>query len=331
MKMSMTKMSMRTMKMSMHTTMMSTPTKTKTSMRTTMMTTRMRTKTRCTKTKMSMRMKTMMTTRMKHDDEHAHEHEHEHGEMHSHCDEHDAELASLVEEHHGMDSEVTDLSPWSGEWKSNWSFSQAELQAGYDAILAATPELTQDLLSQFIEAANYTPFSQITFDGGSVAFDGTACDYRLSDQSSIPESLGEVSLFETEDEACGETRFLLLAMPYGSHEDGTFHFHMRIGASFDEVTDEQSLSFPSIFMDSIDSTIINTMYTAFARAIGIHIATTYGVEFAMSEAEMEAMSVADSGEEDEHAHEEDEHAHGPACAFRLRLAGSAGRYRLRRA
>ena len=247
------------------------------------------------------------------DDDHADDHddEHMHDDMHSHCDEHDAEFASLVAAHHGMESEVVDLGPWSGEWKSNWSFAQAELQAGYDAILAATPELTQDLLSQFIEAANYTPFNQIAFDEGSVAFDGVACDYGLADQSSVPQSLGEVSLFETVDEACGDTRYLLLGLPYGAVEDGTFHFHMRIGASFDEVIDEQSLSFPSIFMDSIDATIINSMYTAFGRAIGLHIATTYGLEIALSDEEMAAMSGDDSGEEDSHGHEEDGHAHGP--------------------
>ena len=220
--------------------------------------------------------------------------------MDSHCDEHDAEFAALVGADHGAHEEVTDLGPWAGEWKSNWSFSQSDLQAGYDAILAATPELTPDLLSQFIEAINYTSFNKLSVDGSSVAYDGIACDYGYTEQS--PD--GNV-LFETADEACSEARYLLLGIPYGAVEDGTFHFHMRIAASYDEVTDEQSLSFPSVFMDWIDAAIINTMYTAFARDIGMYVATVYGVEIALSDEEMAAMS----GEQDDHAHEEDDHAH----------------------
>ncbi|MCY4147340.1 MAG: zinc ABC transporter substrate-binding protein [Chloroflexi bacterium] len=254
-------------------------------------------------------------------DDHAHEDDHDdhaHGDMESHCDEHDAEFASLFAAHHDMDEEDdhehgedghgheedTDLSLFSGEWLSVWAFPESDIQPAHEAILAATPELTQDLLSQYLEAANYTPFSELTFSEDSVAFDGVACDYAFSEQP-VPSSLGEVSLFETADEACADMRFLLLGAIHGTVEDGTYHFHLRIAPSYGEVVDEQSLSFPSAWPSSTTAADINALFSGFARPIGMRVAATYGVEIAMSEEEMAAMSA----EEDDHAHEEDEHGH----------------------
>ena len=224
--------------------------------------------------------------------------------MRSHCDEHDAEIASLVEAHHGMDSEDADLSSWSGEWISAWSFSQAELQGSFDAMLAATPELTADLISEFIEAINYTPFSMMTLDGDSATFDGVTCGYEYAGQS--PD---DYALFETADDACAETRFLLLDKPVGTQEDGTYHFHMRVGASYDDVTDAESLSFPSVWQTSMTAEFLNALYTSFARPIGMNIAEANGIEIALSDEEMAAMSDDHGHEEDDHGHEEADHGH----------------------
>ena len=58
-------------------------------------------------------------------------------------------------------------------------FRRLSLQGSFDAMLAATPELTADLISEFIEAINYTPFSMMTLDGDSVTFDGVTCSLRI--------------------------------------------------------------------------------------------------------------------------------------------------------
>ena len=54
---------------------------------------------------------------------------------------------------------------------------------------------------------------------------------------------------------------------------------------------------------------LNALYTSFARPIGMNIAETNGIEIAMSDEEMAAMSGDHAHEDDEHAHEDDEHAH----------------------
>ena len=84
---------------------------------------------------------------------------------------------------------------------------------------------------------------------------------------------------------------------------------MRVGASYDDVTDAQSLSFPSVWQTSMTAEFLNALYTSFARPIGMNIAETNGIEIAMSDEEMAAMSDDHAHDEDDHAHEEHDHAH----------------------
>lgn len=270
------------------------------------------------------------------DHEEGDDHDHEEGEDHDHvgetgdmsalaqlCQQHYAEMEALHEashehgegeeheaeedhDHEHEAAEITDLSTWSGEWVSGWAFDAEALQPGFDAVLAATPEISAELLAQYHEAGNFTDFDTITFDGMSVSFDGTACTYDFAGQMPVPQVAGETwSLFETSDDACAETGYLLLSPPHAAEEGATLHFHMRYGStSFEEIAADNSAWFPSIYPTGTDAAALNNVYIANARLLGLYVAGVYGVDAAMSDEEAAAMQAMTGGESHDHDHAE---------------------------
>ncbi len=224
-------------------------------------------------------------------------HEHEAGEEHADEDDHDHESA-----------EITDLSTWSGEWVSGWAFDAGALQPGFDAVLAETPEISAELIAQYNEAGNFTVFNSMTIDETSVSFDGEAtCTYTFAGQMPVTQVPGETwSLFETTDEACAETRYLLLNPPHAVEEGANLHYHMRYGSTnFEEIAADNSPWFPSIYPAGTDAAALNNVYVANARLLGLYIASVYGVDVAMSDEEAEAMQSMTGG--DTHDHDHDHH------------------------
>jgi ABC-type Zn uptake system ZnuABC Zn-binding protein ZnuA len=230
-------------------------------------------------------------------EEHDHEHEGEAG--HDHEDEHE---------------EVTDLSPWAGGHMSGYSVGIGAMQPGFDAVLASTPELTQENLIAYWEEGNRTDFATMSVVDNTVTFtsaDGTelTCAYTLSGEHEVPQVPGEEwSIFETTDEACTTYRVLLLNPPHASEEGAIPHFHMRYGSADTEtVIDDMSPWFPSIYPAGTTADQILPMWVASARQLGIYVANVYSVDIAMTEEEMAMMS----GEEEEHEGEgEHDHEHG---------------------
>lgn len=253
------------------------------------------------------------------DDEH--EHESETGEMSAIaqlCEQHYAEMEALHEagheheegeehDHDHTSTEITDLSTWAGEWLSGWVFDADALQPGYDAVLAETPEISPELLMQYHEAGNFTVFDTVTFSEIGASFDGgNTCDYTFAGQMPITQIAGETwSLFETADETCADTRYLLLNPPHAAEEGASLHFHMRYGStSFEEIAADESPWFPSIYPIDTTADALNNVYIANARLLGLYVATVYGVDVAMSDEEQEVVQAMTGGETHEHEHHE---------------------------
>jgi ABC-type Zn uptake system ZnuABC Zn-binding protein ZnuA len=201
------------------------------------------------------------------------------------------------EGHNHEHEEVVDLRPWEGAWVSGWSFGIEAMQPAFNAVLDATPELTQQNLLDYYEAGNQTAFETFVVKGDTIIYDDTLiCTYTFAGSEPLSIAPGEVwSLFESSDEGCEDYSRLLLNPPHASEEGSSPHFHMRYGnAAFDQLTADSSPWYPSLY--PIGTTIEEVMggWIAGARALGLFIAGTQGVEVAMTEEEIAANEEATS-------------------------------------
>lgn len=219
------------------------------------------------------------------------------------------------DDHEHEHEEVTDLSPWAGAWASGWSFGVEAMQPAFDAVLAATPELTQEDILAYYEVGNQTAFETFVIEGETVTFDDTlTCTYTFVGNEPLAIAPGEFwSLLETADAGCEAYTRLLLNPPHASEEGSSPHFHMRYGSdSFEDLIADDGPWYPSLY--PVGTTIDEGMggWIAGARAVGLFIAGTQGVEVVMTDEEIAAM-------EDEGEASEESHDHAEAGAM-LRLA-----------
>ena len=242
-----------------------------------------------------------------------HEMGHEDSDGHDHDE--DEEHGDDDHEHNHDSGEITDLSTWSGEWMSGWAFDADALQPGFNAVLEQTPEVDADLLAEYHEAGNFTDFDTIVFTETGASFDGQpACTYTFEGQMPVPQVAGETWLFfETNDESCATTRYLLLNPPHAVEEGASLHFHMRYGStSFEEIVADDSPWFPSMYPAGTTADALNNVYIANARLLGLYVASVYGVDVAMSEEEAAAIQSMTGDDGHDHEHEEgEEHEHSP--------------------
>jgi ABC-type Zn uptake system ZnuABC Zn-binding protein ZnuA len=251
--------------------------------------------------------------------EESHEHsdaEHESDNpLHDQCEYHFEALAALsVEIEHSESedahAEIVDSSLWSGAWISGWAFGTEAMQTAFDAILAATPELTTDDIIGYYEQGNSTSFDEVAIEGENVTFttDGNSvtCAYAFAGEAEMPDFPGSFwSLFESADTACADYRYLLLSPPHAAEEGSSLHFHMRYGStSFEEIVNDPSAWYPSLYPDDTTVDALTNIWITSAQAIGLYIAGVVGKEVTMTDEEI----AATEGEStDEHNHAE-EHA-----------------------
>jgi ABC-type Zn uptake system ZnuABC Zn-binding protein ZnuA len=214
-------------------------------------------------------------------------------------------IEPLTFDGHDQDSqEVVDLSPWAGEWVSGWSFGVEAMQPAFDAIIAATPELTQANILDYYEAGNKTEFETFIVEGETVIYDDTLpCAYTFVGSEPLALAPGEFwSLFETADAGCEDYRRLLLNPPHASEAGSSPHFHMRFGsASFEELITDEGPWYPSLY--PVGTTIDEVMggWIAGARAVGLFIAGTQGIEVSMTDEEIAAMEGGEEAHSDAEA------------------------------
>jgi ABC-type Zn uptake system ZnuABC Zn-binding protein ZnuA/Zn/Cd-binding protein ZinT len=206
-------------------------------------------------------------------------------------------------EHEDEATEITNLTPWSGEWISGWAFGVDAMQPAFDAILKVTPELTQENILAYYEVGNQTSFDTLTIDGENVTFthvDGSSltCAYVFAGTQDIPQVAGEVwSEFVTSDSTCADTRYLLFNPPHAAEEGSSPHFHMRYGGtSFREIINDESPWFPSFYPAGTTIDDVMGSWIVGARAVGLYIASVQGIEVAMTEEEIAMMSGAAEAE-----------------------------------
>src|SRR5690606_12661540 len=111
-------------------------------------------------------------------------------EAHNH--DHDHEEASI---------EITDLSPWVGEWNSAYRFvEESVMEPVYEAIDAALPGMVVDEIKAFIAAMWHTDFDAFTVEGNTVTYQSgdttVACEYTLN---SVEEVTSGEYTFEVAD------------------------------------------------------------------------------------------------------------------------------------
>jgi len=98
-------------------------------------------------------------------------------------------LAFRGHDHAREHEEVTDLSPWSGEWVSGWSFGIEAMQPAFDAVLEATPELTQDDILAYYELGNQSAFDTFAVNGETITFAGSdgsmTCTYVFTGSETV--------------------------------------------------------------------------------------------------------------------------------------------------
>lgn len=210
---------------------------------------------------------------------------------------------------HGHDEAVTDLTPWSGAWVSGWAFGTDAMQPAFDAVMAATPELTMDDILAYYERGNRTDFAEMHVEGENVTFmmdgDPLTCNYAFAGSEAVPQAPGEVwSLFETSEEPCAAYRFLLLNPPHAAEEESSLHFHMRYGdASFDELVEDDGPWFPSLYPADTQADAVTATWSASARAIGLYIAGVLGVEVETTDEEIDEETAALQDSPPEHNHD----------------------------
>jgi ABC-type Zn uptake system ZnuABC Zn-binding protein ZnuA len=206
-----------------------------------------------------------------------HDHEHDH--------EHEEEAV-----------EITSLTPWQGEWVSGWSFGVEAMQPAFDAVLEATPELTQTNILDYYELGNQSAFDTFVVDGGSITFAGgegsMTCAYVFAGSETVVAFPTETwSLFATSDPACAAYRYLLLMPPHASEPGSSPHFHFRYGSSsFAELIADNSPWYPSLYPQGTTLEQVMGSWIASARAVGLYIAGVQGVEVALTEEETASMS-----------------------------------------
>jgi ABC-type Zn uptake system ZnuABC Zn-binding protein ZnuA len=209
----------------------------------------------------------------------------------------------------------TTLDAWAGEYVSTSAFGIEAFQAGWDAVLATTPELTMDDVPAYWAATSETSFDSVMFDGENVTFtsaDGSAatCAYAFVETHPIPQVEGETwSIFETSDAACTESYQYLLLNPIHAAEEGSIpHFHMSYGGGdLETLIEGNGAFFPSLYPAGTTAADIIPAYEANARALGLYMADVLGVEVALTAEEQAMMSGESEAAADDHAHD---HEHG---------------------
>ncbi|MBX3048017.1 MAG: zinc ABC transporter substrate-binding protein [Anaerolineales bacterium] len=234
-----------------------------------------------------------------HDEDHDHEHEgEEHGHDHDHGD-------------------VSDLSLWGGDWISTSAYDPDAFQPAYDAIIASTPELSnEDVVRAFLDEGYTTSFDTFLVEAETVTFTSEtgsiACDYAYTGTTPVLQVEGEVwSVFETGDHDCDEYRYLLLSPPHAVEAEASLHFHMIYGStSPEEIAESSGVWVPALYPAGTDVQALVNMWVASARLIGVYIAGVNGIEAAMTEEEQAALAGATGGHDHEHEDEEGhEHEH----------------------
>lgn len=203
----------------------------------------------------------------------------------------------------------TALAPWSGSWVSGWSFGTEAMQPAFDAIMGATPELTQADILAYYERGNRTDFDAMRVEGQQVTFEGdggsVTCAYGAAGTEDVAQVPGQAwSLFETTDEACAPYRYLLLNPQHAAEPGSSPHFHMRYGdSSFTALAGDDGPWFPSLYPEGTEIDAVTGGWSASARTVGVYIADVLGKEVAATEvvAQVDAEDAEDSEHDHEHA------------------------------
>lgn len=278
-----------------------------------------------------------------HEDAEGDEHDHAEGEEHDHAettDEHDHDgetstIAELCEAHfaalealgveieHGHEHvQATDSSPWTGEWISNWAFGTEAMQAGFDAVLNVTPELTLEDILAYYEERYITSFDTFAVDGQNITFvsgdTSQTCVYTFVGTEPILQNPNENwALFETGDQACSNYKYVLLSPPHSPEAGGSRHFHIRYGTtSFQEIINDDSLWFPFIYPIGTEAETLVGSWTTSPRQVGLRIGEALGKDIALTDEE-----IAETADGEEAAHE---HEHAEAHTESLGLLYEAG-------
>jgi hypothetical protein len=152
---------------------------------------------------------------------------------HDHADDDENGHANDDDEHgHGDHPEVTDLTPWAGDWVSADVFMSDSatngLVGGIATEISANPSDVRKVLEEMLD----TGFSNITVTADSIRFSGaTACAYSYAGETaaSFNGSAFAWHTFETSDASCADYQYVLLTLAHG--EGDAAHYHLRYGSS----------------------------------------------------------------------------------------------------